>query len=73
MQQVGVLADPAQARLLGQRLFQHRCAVGEDTVAEMPHGHLNTVGEFLQPRAHNLVVIAPERVARNVTAVGVFQ
>ena len=32
--QVGVLADPAEPGLLGDGLLEHRCAVGEGAVAE---------------------------------------
>ncbi len=65
-QQVGVLADPAQAGLLRQRLFQHRSAVDEGAVAERPDLCLDAVGELLQAPAQHLVIVATQRIARDV-------
>jgi hypothetical protein len=64
--QIGVLADPAQAGVAGQGLLQYRRAVREDTVAEGPHRVLYAVAELLQARAHELVIIAAQGVARYI-------
>ena len=69
--QIGVLADPAETRLLGQRLFQHRRRVDEDAVAEGADGRGDAVGELLQAAAQHLVVVAAQGVARDVGAGGV--
>ena len=63
--QVGVLADPAEPGLFGQRLFQHRGAVAEGPVLKRPHLRFDALGQFLQARAHEFVIIPPERITRN--------
>ena len=41
--EVGMLADPTQAGIARQCLFQHRRAVGKDPVAERPNGALDSI------------------------------
>ena len=65
-QQQRVLAAPAQARLGRERDFEHRRAVGEHAVAEFAHGIADAIDQPLQPRAQYLVVVATQRVARDV-------
>ena len=60
-----MLADPAEPGFFGERFLQHRRAVGEGAVAERADACADPVGEFLQTGAHDLVVVTPERVARN--------
>lgn len=64
--QVGVFSDPAESRLFGDRFFQHRGAVDEDAIAEGTCRGLDASGEGAQPAAQQLVVIATQRVTRNV-------
>ena len=73
IEQIRVLADPAQTRGARQRLFQHRGAVGEHPVAEVADGLLDFVRELLQPLAHELVIIPPEGVARHVGQRGLLE
>ena len=71
--EVGVLADPAQPGLLGQGLFQHRRAVDEGAVAERPDARLDAPGELLQAPAHELMVVAAQGIARDVSEAGIAQ
>src|SRR3990172_3282958 len=52
--QTGVFADPAEARLRGEWLFQHRGAVAEDAVAVRADLRLDPLGEPLQPVSDEL-------------------
>ena len=70
--QIGVLADPAQAGIARQRLFENRGAVGECAMAEGADGRGDPVAELLQARAQDLVVVAAERIAGNVAAGAAF-
>src|SRR5688572_13702472 len=64
--QAAVLADPAQARVAGERALEHRRRIGEHAVAERTGVGGDAVGELLQPAAQHLVVVAAQRVARDV-------
>jgi len=66
IQHQGVLADPAEAGLFGDGLFQYRGAVDESAEAERADGLLNALGQLLDAFADQLVVIAPQGVARDV-------
>ncbi|MNN16508.1 hypothetical protein D3C81_1296490 [compost metagenome] len=66
VQHQGVLADPAEPGLFGDGLFQHRRAVDEGAVAERADGRLHALGQLLQALADQLVVVAAQRVARDV-------
>ena len=64
--EVGVLADPPEAGVAGERLLHDRGAVGEGTVAEGADLRLDMVGEALKTASDHLVVVAAERVARDI-------
>ena len=69
--QAGVLADPAQARVARERAFHHRRRVHEHAVPERADFGGDAVGEFLQAPAHELVVVATARVTRDIGAFAV--
>ena len=66
-----MLADPAQARAARQRAFQHRRRVHEHAVTERADLRGDAVGQSLQAVAHQLVVVAAQRVAGHVGALPV--
>ncbi len=68
-----MLADPAQASLLGQRLFHHGCRIGKDAVADRPDLALDAIGQLLQTLANELVVVAPQRIARDHRTIGLLE
>ncbi len=72
VEQVGVLADPAEARVARERLLEHRSAVGERTIAGRTDRRGKAIGQSREPRAQHLVIVAAERIARDVaeSAVG---
>jgi len=63
VEQVGVLADPAEARVARERLLEHRSTVGERAVALTTGCACHALGKSRQPRTHDLVIVAPKRVA----------
>ena len=67
LDQIRVFADPAQARVACERLLQHGRAVDEGPITEWTDRRGDLVAESLQPKAHELVVIASQRVARYVS------
>ena len=69
----GVLADPAEAGLFGDGLFQHRRTVDEGAMAKRADDRLDALGQLLQALAHQLVVVAAQRVARHVGLLGLRQ
>src|SRR5262249_6506524 len=67
--QIRVLALPADAGALGERLFHHRRGV--DKYLEIAAPALrDEPGERLQPRLHDVVVIATARVDGDRPALG---
>ena len=64
--QIGVLADPAEAGIARQRLLEDRRAVDECAVAKRSDPLGDAVAELLQTVAHELVIVAAQRVARHV-------
>ena len=70
--EVGVLADPSESCLFGERLFEHRRRVDEDTVTVSSDGLLDTLRELCKPSAHQLVIIASECIAGNVGKRGIL-
>jgi hypothetical protein len=64
--EVGVLADPAEAGVARERLLQDGRTVDECPIAERAHPPDDTVAELLQTMAHQLVVIASESVAGDI-------
>lgn len=63
VQQIAVLANPAQPRPLGQRFFQHRSTVREDPAAKRANGGGNPIRQPLQPVSQHLVIIPAQRIA----------
>ena len=64
-QEQRVLALPPDPGFRRERHFQHRGAVGEDAIAEIPDRVMDARRELLQLAAQYLVVVAAERVARD--------
>ncbi len=71
--QVGVLADPAETGIACQRFFQHRRAVDKGAVAEFSDLIFNFIGQLLQAFAHHLVVIPAQRIARDIAQIRIIQ
>ncbi len=71
--QHGVLADPAQPRIARQRFFQYRGGIHVSPIAEVADDGMDAFGQLLQPVAHQLVIVASQRVARHVTRFGILQ
>src|SRR5687768_17307871 len=63
-----MLADPAETRIACQGLLEHRCAVGECTVAAAARCRGDAGRESCETRTHDLVIVATERIARDVAA-----
>ncbi len=66
VEQQGVLADPAEPGLLRGGLLQHRRAVDEGAETEGADHLLNALGQLLDALADQLVIIAAQRIARDV-------
>ncbi len=71
VEQVGVLADPAEARVACQRLFEHGGTVRECAITGAPRRCRQPVGQPCKPVAQHLVIVAAQRVAGNVAEAGV--
>ncbi len=63
-----MLADPAETRVTRERLLEHRRAVDERAEPARARALLDRAGEPGEPRAQHLVIVAAERVARDVAA-----
>ena len=63
---VGVLADPAESRIAGQGFLEHGSRVDVHAIAEFSDPRLDAIGKVLQRVAHDLVVVACQRIARDV-------
>ena len=61
--EIGVLADPAEAGIARERLLEDGRAVGECAIAERADSLGDAVAELLQTTAHELVIVASECVA----------
>ena len=66
VQQVGMLADPAQAGLLRQGFLEDRGAVHEYPVAGAPDPIPDELGQALQAGAQHLVVVPAQGVTGDV-------
>ncbi len=66
--EIGVLADPAEAGVAGQSFLQHRRAVDEHATTVRLAELGDKRGQALEALAQYLVIIAAERVARHVAA-----
>src|SRR5437763_218741 len=64
--EVGVLADPAESGVAGERLLEHRRGIDAHPVAEWPDVLLKLRGEPGESASQRLVVVASQRVARHV-------
>ena len=64
--QVAVLADPADTRFFRDRLLENRCAVYKGPIAELANSIFDAACQRLQSISQYLVIVAAERVARNV-------
>src|SRR6056297_13664 len=73
IQQVGVLAYPAQPGLGRQRLLHHGCRVGEHAVAERADFGLDLLRQLLEPASQRLVIVAADRIARDAGLVRLSQ
>lgn len=71
--QVGMLADPAQTGIAGQRLFQDRGRIDIDAVTKWTAAQGDFPGQSLQASAHQFMVIAACGITRNISAIGLFQ
>lgn len=65
VEQQRVLAAPALPTAGGQLGFEHRGRVGEGAVTKLRHMPGNFLAEFLQARAHQLVIVAATRIKRD--------
>ena len=64
--QQGMLSTPARACTTRQFDLQDRRGIDEDPIG-MRHFRRDPVCEFLQATTHRLVIIAPQRISRNVS------
>ena len=67
VQYQGVLANPAQAGLFGDRFLEHRSAVDESAIAEGADDRLNFFCQLLHTFTDQFVVIAAQRIARDIS------
>jgi len=72
-EQQRVFAAPAQAAASCEFDLEHRRAVGAHAITEITGGLLDARGQFLQPIAQHLVIVAPARVDRNHRGITVVQ
>ena len=68
-----MFAAPAQTAAGRQLHLQHRRGIGEDAVPQRADGLPDLLGECLQPRAHDFVVIPAPRVERDHGLLGLLQ
>ena len=73
LDQVCVLAHPADAGLLGQRFFEHRAGVHIDFGLAVVESLMDFFLELFEPWSQNIVIIVVERVKRNIALIGVVQ
>ena len=64
--QHGVFGDPAHPRPFGNGPLQYRRTVHKGPVATATRHFLNAFGQVGQAFADKLVVIPPQRIARNI-------
>ena len=73
VEQVGVLADPAEARVARERLLEHRRAVRARAKGAGPGRGRQPVRETREPGAQHLVIVAAERIAGDVAEARIAQ
>jgi hypothetical protein len=61
--QVGMLADPAEPGFLCQGLFQYRCAVGKGAVTKRSGQGLDSGRQLLQSLADDFVIVTAQCIA----------
>ena len=71
--QIGVLADPAEAGIARQGFLEHWCAVTVDTIAVGPQQCTQLRGQPLQAAPHELVVVAAEGITRDIGEIRIVQ
>ncbi len=71
--QVRVFADPAEPGVAGERFFQDRCAVDEGAVLRSGAAFGDPVRQPREALAQHLVIVAPQRIARDVAELRVGQ
>jgi hypothetical protein len=64
--QVRVFPDPAEARLARERALEHGSGIHEHAISHRADVCLDVVGQALQRAAQDLVIVAAQRVARDV-------
>ena len=73
MDQIGVLADPAQPGLFRQRFFQNRGAISKGSITEGADEVLDPPDQRLQAISEYLVIVPSERVTRYECLIGLFK
>jgi len=73
IEQIAVFADPAEARISRQRFFHDRRRVDKRAITEWPDRRRDAIRELLQTTTQNLVIIAPECVARDIRKLRIFE
>ena len=61
-----MLANPPEAGVASQRLFEHRGAVDAGTSAIVAGDGSDAVGQRCEPRTQYLVIVAPQCIARYI-------
>lgn len=68
-----MFADPTEPGVARERLLEHGRAVDENAVGVLAYLRFNGLGKLLEPAAQDLVVVASERIARDVGAFAVAE
>ena len=68
-----MLADPAQSGVAAERLFQHRSAVHKRPTACPGYRAFDALTQCFQSFTDELVVVAAQRVARDIGPIGIIK
>ncbi len=68
-----MFTNPADARLGGQRAFHHRCRIDKRAEIQFAAVFLDLIAQLFQALAQQFVVVAPQRVAADVTQLRILQ
>ena len=71
--EIGVFAYPPEPGVARQRLLEHRPRVDEHAVTHRPDALDDVVGQALQGVAQHLVIVAAQRVSRDVAQLRIGQ
>ena len=71
--EIGVLAYPPEAGVARQRLLEHGPGVDEHAITHRPDALDDVVGQPLQGVAQHLVIVAAQRITRDVAQLRVGQ